>query len=245
MPWLVILLHEPPYSAGVYGPAPGDPIPRLTGAYYLIPPIAEKFGVDLVLSGHDHNYQRSYPLSHDVLVGGWEDPEYSSPRGCVYLISGGGGTRLYSERPGATFRPLMKVFAEVHHAVELQFSETKLEVMALTPAREMLDHFTIRKDAGPFKPGFRRGDADFDDRVNLTDAVVMLHFLFLGAGTPCPNAFKTVGDPNGSGDINIADPIYLLNHLFLGGPPPGPPYESCEELAGFEDAMCVAASCRV
>ena len=73
----------------------------------------------------------------------------------------------------------------------------------------------------PSVPRFRRGDADADGKVQLTDAVVILGHLFQGASTlDCLDA----ADVNDDGDINLTDPVGLLNYLFGGdGRPPDPP----------------------
>jgi len=51
--WTIIFFHRPFYSATV------SEFATMTKTYH---PIFEKFGVDLVLQGHSHNYQRTYPL---------------------------------------------------------------------------------------------------------------------------------------------------------------------------------------
>ncbi|HZN59043.1 MAG TPA: hypothetical protein VFD71_13275, partial [Planctomycetota bacterium] len=69
---------------------------------------------------------------------------------------------------------------------------------------------------------FRRGDANDDGRVDISDAVETLGFLFLGDLSPvCLDA----SDSDDDGQINVTDAIFLLSHLFAGGdplPPPGP-----------------------
>ncbi len=68
---------------------------------------------------------------------------------------------------------------------------------------------------------FVRGDANLDGKVNLSDAITVLSYLFLGGRAPgCQDA----GDVNDSGDLGITDAIFLLNHLYLGAAPPRPPY---------------------
>ncbi len=68
---------------------------------------------------------------------------------------------------------------------------------------------------------FARGDANMDKRIDISDAVTTLSYLFLGMGElECLDA----ADANDDGELNITDPIYLLEHLFLGGAPPPPPY---------------------
>ncbi len=73
--------------------------------------------------------------------------------------------------------------------------------------------------------GFRRGDADTDGALRITDAIFTLLFLFLdGAAPRCPDA----ADTNDTGGLNLTDPIYLLNYLYIGGPaPPFPGAGAC------------------
>ncbi len=69
-------------------------------------------------------------------------------------------------------------------------------------------------------PRFRRGDANSDSRVNISDAVFTFGYLFLGSQSPtCLDAL----DANDDGKINITDGIFALNFLFLGGPEIPPP----------------------
>lgn len=53
-PWTIAILHHPAYSAGEHG---SDMSVR-----EHFSPLFEQYGVDLVLSGHDHDYQRSTPI---------------------------------------------------------------------------------------------------------------------------------------------------------------------------------------
>jgi hypothetical protein len=75
---------------------------------------------------------------------------------------------------------------------------------------------------GPNAFGFLRGDADANCAVEITDALVVLHHLFLGrADLDCPDA----ADGDDSGQVEITDAIFILNYLFLGAgelPAPGP-----------------------
>ncbi|MCZ6792943.1 MAG: FG-GAP-like repeat-containing protein [Planctomycetota bacterium] len=69
-------------------------------------------------------------------------------------------------------------------------------------------------------PAFRRGDVDRNSVVNLSDAVRIAHYLFLGAVPPaCPDS----ADTDDSGRLTVTDAVYLLHHLFRGGPVPPPP----------------------
>jgi hypothetical protein len=67
---------------------------------------------------------------------------------------------------------------------------------------------------------FRRGDANGDGRMDLSDAVFILGFLFIGGSAPgCMDA----ADVNDDQEVNIADAIFALSHLFTGGAAPPPP----------------------
>jgi hypothetical protein len=67
---------------------------------------------------------------------------------------------------------------------------------------------------------FHRGDANIDGKVDVSDAIVTLAFLFDGGvALQCLEA----ADANNSGAIDISDGIFLLEWLFLGGREPATP----------------------
>ena len=66
---------------------------------------------------------------------------------------------------------------------------------------------------------FRRGDSDGGGRVEVTDRIATLNFLFLGASPP---ACADAADADNSGALELSDPVNIFNWLFLGGPAPSP-----------------------
>jgi len=73
---------------------------------------------------------------------------------------------------------------------------------------------------------FKRGDANLDGAVDISDPVKTLNFLFIGAPNPgCDDAM----DANDSGAVDISDGVYSLNFLFTGGKAPPAPYPDCGE----------------
>ncbi len=56
--------------------------------------------------------------------------------------------------------------------------------------------------------------------VNITDAILILKYLFSGAPLSC----KDAADVDDDGEIGLADAIFLLRYLFLDRPPPLPPF---------------------
>ncbi len=72
---------------------------------------------------------------------------------------------------------------------------------------------------------FQRGDCNDDARLDISDAVFGLAYLFTGGeAPPCPEACNANGDPS----VDISDEIFVLVHLFAGGEPPGL-YPACEQ----------------
>ena len=64
---------------------------------------------------------------------------------------------------------------------------------------------------------FLRGQVDQSGGIDMTDAIIILRYLFLGEWMPpCLDA----ADIDDSGFLNITDGILLLNYLFLGGAAP-------------------------
>lgn len=93
-------------------------------------------------------------------------------------------------------------------------------------------------------PSFRRGDANGDGTVQLSDAITLLSTLFQGGGAPltCPDA----ADSNDNGVIDLADPVFLLSYLFVaGGPPPPPPgpTDCGPDFSGDELGPCLGSGC--
>ena len=71
---------------------------------------------------------------------------------------------------------------------------------------------------------FRRGDSNADGTTDISDAIAILGYLFLGDNkVPCEQA----GDANDEGALDISDVIYVLSYLFLGGTPIAPPVGTC------------------
>lgn len=74
---------------------------------------------------------------------------------------------------------------------------------------------------------FRRGDANHDRGVNVSDAIFLNSYLYSGGpAPPCMNE----ADANDDGHLDGADPVYILGWLYSGGPAPpwpGPTNSTC------------------
>ncbi len=101
--------------------------------------------------------------------------------------------------------------------LELNGRVESLKAGSVTPidATTTVDPSAIRYD---------RGDCNADRSVDITDAVGVLFYLFMGlAAPPCLEAC----DSEGSGAIDLTDAVYILLYLFLGQAAPPAPSGSC------------------
>ena len=85
-----------------------------------------------------------------------------------------------------------------------------------------LDIEVVAVEALELPPTFRRGDANDDGKVDISDPLLTLGCKFLGERCP---VCRDAADANDDGSVDISDAVYSLNFLFRGGagpPPPGP-----------------------
>ena len=76
--WVVALFHHPPYSKGTHDSNDGtDSGGRLVLAREYLLPLLEAGGVDLVISGHSHGYERTFLI--DGAHGYGSIPDYATP----------------------------------------------------------------------------------------------------------------------------------------------------------------------
>jgi hypothetical protein len=89
---------------------------------------------------------------------------------------------------------------------------------------------------GPPPPAFVRGDANGDQKTDVSDAIAVLFFLFLGS-TEKPGCQKAA-DVDDSGVLDISDAVYLLGFQFLGGPAPPRPFPACGADRTSDELTC-------
>jgi hypothetical protein len=77
---------------------------------------------------------------------------------------------------------------------------------------------------------FVRGDVDANGGIEVTDAIRVLGFLFLGS----PQSFECsdAADVDDNEAIEITDAIRVLGWLFLGSEPPLPPSPDAPRYSG-------------
>lgn len=83
--------------------------------------------------------------------------------------------------------------------------------------------------------GFRRGNCNADGNTDITDAIALLGYLFLGSEEPpCLEACNADDDAT----LTISDAVVVLSFLFTGGVPPQPPYPDCGTDPTPSDISC-------
>lgn len=80
--WTIACLHHPPYTNGTHS---SDGEPELTAIRQQITPILERFGVDAVLAGHSHVYERSFLIQGHT---GFSSSFKASAPGSGNLVNG-------------------------------------------------------------------------------------------------------------------------------------------------------------
>jgi acid phosphatase type 7 len=113
--WRIVFLHHTPYPTGFHL---GDPI--CAAVQQLVNPIVERHGVQLVLAGHEHGYERTYPLAGGQIVGSY------SP-GTTYVVTGGGGGALES----VGFSPQTAISVQAFHYLRVDVDGHELTLSAI------------------------------------------------------------------------------------------------------------------
>jgi 3',5'-cyclic AMP phosphodiesterase CpdA len=111
-PLKIAFLHRSPYGSSRHG---GDERVR-----HELAPIFERHKVNLVFAGHDHVYERTVPVG-----------------GVTYVVSGGGGRRLYPAGKGR----LTARSRSAHHAVLVRVDGRHFSLKAVEPDGTVFDRF--------------------------------------------------------------------------------------------------------
>ena len=118
--WRIVVVHHGPWSSGPHG----DNARLHEGG---IPELLRAHKIDLVISGHDHIYER-----------GIAD-------GLAYLVSGGGGSPVYRvKKAEATSRR----YESVRHFVEVTTSGVAIQFVATRTDGSTIERCALRKGAG-------------------------------------------------------------------------------------------------
>ncbi len=138
--WTLVVMHRPPYSSSTSHGSDLDVRAHLA-------PILGAGGADLVLTGHDHMYERTWALDDDGIVRARTNTIIAGD-GTIYVVGGGGGAGLY--KGFAEPAPEWSAFREaVHQYMVIDVTADRLDARAITPEGRIVDAFTIVRAVTP------------------------------------------------------------------------------------------------
>jgi hypothetical protein len=161
--WVVAYWHHPPYSKGSHD---SDNEWQLIEMRENALPILENHGVDLVLTGHSHSYERSFLIDghygdsdtfeYSMIVDGGDGREgsggaYEKPTtagshsGAVYTVAGSSG----KTSGGPLDHPVMLESLNVLGSVVLDVTAGRLDAAFIDDQGALRDHFSIDKSGQP------------------------------------------------------------------------------------------------
>ncbi len=124
--WKLFMHHQPMFSASTrHGPSQ-----TLQDAWL---PIVDKHHIDLVLNGHDHDYEVSKPMVNKQV-------QATSANATVFVVAGGAGAELYDS--GTDFWT--------------QYSEKTYSAAILHVRRDQMTMDAFRQDGTPLPTGFSK-----------------------------------------------------------------------------------------
>lgn len=153
--WKFVTFHQPGFSK--------DYAHFKEQRMRLLCDIFEECAVDVVFSGHAHNYQRTYPLSfksksmnRDGTVNGimsmdrdFDGNSRTKKKGVIYIVTGAGGARLYPQadiKLVESAHYVDKMNTAVHSYTLCEADASKLTVRQLSDTGELIDKFVVSKD---------------------------------------------------------------------------------------------------
>jgi hypothetical protein len=126
-PWKLLMHHKPIWSAAANHGGDAELLAEWG-------PIIDEAHVDLVLNGHDHDYERTKPMRGSSAVA-------TPAEGTIYVVAGSAGANLYTN--GSDF--WTELSAKSHSLLVLDVRRGLLEARAYREDGSVLDEFTISK----------------------------------------------------------------------------------------------------
>jgi hypothetical protein len=159
MPWRFVGLHHPPFNS--------------SKAHFndqwmrLLSDIFEEEGVQVVFSGHVHNYQRTHPIRFKAnpeqaakrpmikgkidgaftLDKSFDGDKNTKPKGVIWLVTGAGGAGLYNPEqetdPSSWQEFTLKFVSTTHSFTHVTVNPKSVQIKQIAADGRELDKFTI------------------------------------------------------------------------------------------------------
>lgn len=166
-PWIIAFWHHPPYTKGSHN---SDTENQLIEMRQNALPVLEAGGVDLVLTGHSHSYERSFLIdghyglsstfNNSMKKNGGDGREdgngayakasaLPAPHdGAVYAVAGSSG----QASGGLLNHPAMFISLNSLGSMVLDVDGNRLDAKFLNSTGVVADHFTVIKGTNPVTP---------------------------------------------------------------------------------------------
>jgi hypothetical protein len=248
--WLIAFWHHPPYTWGSHNSDSPDGVDfELVEMRENVVPILESYGVDLVLGGHSHIYERSYLLyghysySSNLLAsmildagsgqadGSGAYHKATAPVanvGTVYVVAGSSGQATF--RTVETNYPAM--FASILElgSLVVDIDGDRLDGRFLRETGDIEDHFTLIKPLA----GVAAGQFVVTS-ARLDGGQVVLRWTAIRGRR---YVVQRAGDLGKSGWSTVSEPMIAEEESLQWSGPPGPP-EPGGTSAAFYRVVCL------
>ena len=182
VPWIVIFAHRPMYSSNGDGDGHGSDIEFREAMEILL----YDFQVDLAVWGHDHHYERTYPVFEENVYsnnsGSMSDPYYK-PGATIHIVAGMSGRSAYDGLVEP--KPAWSAYREVAYGYTI-FEATETSI----------NYKFIRNSDG-----------------NVADDFWIVNAIDVDLPIEIPN--NNNNNTNETDDENIIDQIKELNYISL------------------------------
>jgi hypothetical protein len=249
-----------------YVVSPGSPLPLVLPLDLLSPQDTTGFSFGVSHDPESLTLQ-SVSVSEDLSAVLGPEPDLSFFVINTELESAAGFTVAAILGPEEENEPIVLPEGAVHHLVDAEYTATATASATTTvsvtgdlgspPVELVIDAagrpltFSGASTEILMSQPFQRGDANLSGGMEITDAVVILRYLFQGAELgPCPVAMNADGSSQTNEDdiavesveeITLTDAVYVLNYLFRNGSEPYAPFPECghSPLAVSPEALCL------
>jgi len=222
--WTIAFWHHPPYSKGSHN---SDSEGELIDMRERALPLLEDGGVDLVLSGHSHSYERSYLIDGHYgnsssftaamkIDGGNGRTDGTGAytkaaltpmphAGAIYAVAGSSG----KTSGGSLNHPVMFTSLNELGSMVLDIDGNRLDAKFLDDAGTVRDYFTILKQGGPIGPATQLVMISGNNQTGQVGAALANPFVVEARdanNNPAPGVAVTFAVASGGGSLSNAQP---------------------------------------
>ncbi len=138
--WIIVAFHRPPFTS--VGASNMDIRDTLC-------PLFDSYHVNLVYNGHEHDYERIYPINANGKLGSKNKNEYCGQNYPIYVVDGCAGAPQYSESGKSYWTAYIE---NGFGFSEISASYGKLEVKHIRIDNTVADSFVLKRECGVPSP---------------------------------------------------------------------------------------------